>query len=236
MKKKGLLLAVLMMALSLVGCQNASNTDVNNTQEDVSTETQNQSETEHYEYEHKADLTHDGEDETIKVTVEYATADEIPTIKLQVSSADKQIYEEEFLLNYALGSESYLVSYEGKSYLMNYKPLVDHEMATVEFEVFSLDADGNKVAFDNGKMEASLLDVESIDIASWVAFAERENQYFENAYLLVSTCEGELEYSDSESEKTYTETFAWLLSDAKGESAEDNLKAFVEETKKLVTE
>ncbi len=183
------------------------------------------------EYEFSADLTHDGADETVKVEVSNGKYD-IPQVFILVFDGEKKIFEEEVYVHGALGSMYSLVERNEGAYLMRYAPLVDHDMITCEYEVFSLDGSGNKVEFDSGQMEHELWKLDSFNKEKWIAFAEKENEYFKNAFLLVSGLFGELECADTENPQTYEERFSWAVDimdgwDLRESTIEENLDTFI---------
>lgn len=248
MKRKILFGTVLLVSTLVVGCSNASSTDTESTQtqseqasseptsapeEEATQETESQNnEVEKVDrvIQYKYDLTHDGkEDEiTIKIKVESETSSEI---LMSVTDGDKIVFEEELMLHPVHGVEYYLVSYENSYYLMYYNNLVDHDEVTVSYEVFSLE-NGEQKELASDAMELSLFDIDKLDKADWIAFAEQENKYFENAFLLISTQNAELNYSDGDEKVQYVENYKWTLpsDEDKYATIEEILDEFIKRT------
>lgn len=184
------------------------------------------------EQEFEADLTHDQNKEIVRLEIEPTDMPMLPSIKISVWNGENMIYEKEVYLHYTHGEQLYLVSYEGKDYLMRYRPFVGHNHATCEYEIFSLNQQGEKEVLDSKNIEIYLFDVEKIDKNAWIDFAEKENQYFKNAFLIVGTSNAELKYSTPEKKEMYTENYHWLINGTKeNESLEQNLDKFILETK-----
>lgn len=235
MKNKNLLFIGILLGTLLVGCNSSVTDNVNKTQttEQISTQFDNVNETENNPiiYEYTADLTHDGNDEVVKVIIDLTN--ELEVAKVQVYENDTIIYEDELYTNYALGSQYYLVSHNEKDYLMQYNPLIDHDIASVSYEIFSLNENGEKLVFDESYIEISLFNVADLNKESWIAFANKENSYFQNAFLLISTSEGIMDYSKTDSTIQYTEQFLWLLNeDIKG-NIDDILETFIIKTQEI---
>ncbi len=184
-----------------------------------------------------ADVNHDGKDEKVVVTADSTDASMPTVVTVAVFSDDNELFKEEVPVTMALAYQCYMTEYDGKDYLLNYYPLVDHDMATCRFEVFSINGNGEKETIDSGNVEASLLSPEKLDKEAWLAFAEKENQYFEHAYLLVSTTDG-IVFGDSSEKKSYAETFAWINLGLQEtfDTAEENLQFFMEQESDLDSE
>lgn len=180
-----------------------------------------------------ADLTHDGSEEVVTVTVAEPTGDQtVPEVTLAVSSGSQQIFSEDVIVgSYSLGDSYYLVYIDGEAYLMRYKPLYDHDEATDEYEIFSLDSSGDKQQYAVGSIEVSCYNIADIDSSAWISFATMVDQYRSDAKLLVSTLEGGLECGSPDSNDYYIENFDWLVTgDAvKNGDASDNLSLFIDQ-------
>lgn len=220
MKKRGYLVTILLVICALSACANTKGSE----QELKSTEPVTQENT------WESDLNHDGESEIISVFTEKRKDDN--SVILSVEQNGVTLLEQEVPCNYALGEQYYLVKQDGEDYLMRYKPLVDHDMASCDYEVFSISPSGEKEVLDEASIEVSLYDAAEINKDAWKTFAEKENIYFADASLVVSTLEGEYLSGNVNKSQGYVETFSWLLSQHKeGLSLEENLNAFIEENK-----
>lgn len=220
MKKRGYLVTILLVICALSACANTKGSE----QELKSTEPVTQENT------WESDLNHDGESEIISVFTEKRKDDN--SVILSVEQNGVTLLEQEVPCNYALGEQYYLVKQDGEDYLMRYKPLVDHDMASCDYEVFCISPSGEKEVLDEASIEVSLYDAAEINKDAWKTFAEKENIYFADASLVVSTLEGEYLSGNVNKPQGYVETFSWLLSQHKeGLSLEENLNAFIEENK-----
>lgn len=131
-----------------------------------------------------ADLTHDGADDTIKVVVSKNKLD-ILQVMLSVSDGENVIFRLEESSHPVSGSMYSLVEQNGVAYLMRYYALVDHD----------------------------LYHLDSFDINKWIDFAEKENKYFTDSFLLFNTLGFELECADTTDLKTYEENFSWMVTE-----------------------
>lgn len=184
------------------------------------------------------DLTHDGINEIIRVSIGESD-EEDKSVKIRIYNEETLtvLYETELLIHPNLGESYFLTSYDGKDYLMYYKPSVNHDVVSCEYEVFSLTNTGEKLPYDAGGIEVSLVNIpvggtDGVDMTAWKKLAEKENKYFDKAFLLASTLDGKLAYSTESGKITYMEDFSWL-SENSGESIEGNLEIFWEEIQEL---
>ncbi len=184
------------------------------------------------DFEYVADLTHDGVDERIRVSI----IDKNTKVKIRVyNDAYILLYETELLLHPNLGESYYLSTYNGKDYLMRYKSDINHDTASCEYEVFYLSEIGEKIHYDVDEMEISLFHVEEINVDAWKNLAEEKNKYFQDAFLLASTIGDKLEYSTDIERITYIENFGWLIVEDTG-SIERNLELFLEKVREMYSE
>lgn len=218
---------VLMLTTCLTACSGEK-------QKETRKETQIgvQKETEHNSKSTKAsfstDLNHDGKLENLMIQAKSTNE-----VDLTVTENDEVLYEDKAYINMSLGEQYYLVSQDGNDYIMKYGPLVDHDAATISYEVFSLDESGNKQILDSDEIEVSLFEVSQMDKERWKAFAEKENVYFSKAILLFSGTDGKLVMGSEEETIRYKENFAWMVSSSeKGDSADENLDLFIQESER----
>lgn len=233
MKRRKQILLVPLMVFCLAGCSNKTASDSMKPSETVpETETTSPSETAQdtqpaseevstengyrvtgpTECEFFADLTHDGADDIIKVVVSKNELD-IPQVMLSVTDGENIIFSMEESCHPVAGSMYSLVERDGVAYLMRYYALVDHDMAECEYEVFSLNGSGEKVVLDSDRIEHDLYHIKSFDGNKWIAFAEKENEYFKDSFLLFNTLGFELECADTADLKTYEENFSWMVTE-----------------------
>ena len=189
---------------------------------------QNEAETEtgKVNVDYQIDINEDGSQEKITLL----SGEEENTYTLQVENEDGVFYDQKLYVHESLGSMLLIVDIDGKSYLMNYYPMVDHDVASCSYEIFNFDKDGTKQKYTSNSIEISLFDVKDMDTDKWNEFAEEENRFLENAILVFDGTEGNLTYSTSEKVISYKENFDWLsVEDNKDADSIDNLNKFVSE-------
>ncbi len=246
MKRKSFSIIVIGLLLALSGCGNKSEDMKNNqapsepesassqaeesqTGADTALNTKNEPAIESKDF--YADVNHDGKEDKIVITVD-STDTTMPTlVTATVFSEETEIFQSEIPTTAALAYQYYITEWEGKDYLLYYYPILDHDMAICKFEVFSLNENGEKETLDSGEIEASLVTPAELDKDAWIAFAEKENKYFETAYLLADTTNFKIECGDPEQKKGYTETFSWINAgkNVPYDSAEENLQYFMDQ-------
>ncbi|MEE1009904.1 MAG: hypothetical protein UH963_12265 [Agathobacter sp.] len=183
---------------------------------------------------YKADLTDDGADDTIDLTISPKTDSGDDNVIVSVKSNDKEIYKKTMPVHSNLGEILFLTKVDGKSYLMEYIPQLAHSSATCSYKVFNLSSEGKENVLDSDSIEASFVSKESFDLdkTKWISFADKENQYFQNAFLLADTLY-DLSYSkDSSCDITYEETFDWLSTTKTG-NIDSNLDNLIQEVDSL---
>ena len=174
-----------------------------------------------------ADLNRNGIEETIMIQGVKQGGEGM----LSVVENDEVLYSESIPANYALGCQFYLVSREGADSIMRYFPLIDHDLASCQYEVLYLGENAEKIVEASDEISVSLFETGTMDTTQWEAFAEQENDFFSDAFLLVSTSEGELKGGSAETPIRYTETYAWMVREHDAGTLTDNLDSFIEEMK-----
>lgn len=95
----------------------------------------------------------------------------------------------------------YAVDYNGRIYFMEYNPYVGQGMGTLDYEIFSVDADGNETTVEKGGVVFDLKDNGAGEIRFSVdellLFAENVGGYIADGSLVVSTVNGAFEYDNS---------------------------------------
>ena len=220
-------MVVLMLTTCLTACSGEKQKETQKeTQVSVKKETEHNSKSTKASF--STDLNHDGKQETLMIQAKSTNE-----VDLTVTEKDEVLYEDKAYIHMSLGEQYYLVSQDGNDYIMKYGPLVDHDAATISYEVFSLDENGNKQTLDSDEIEVSLFEVSQMDKKRWKAFAEKENIYFSNAILLFSGTDGKLVMGNEEETIKYNENFAWMVSlSEKGDTADENLDLFIQESKR----
>lgn len=225
--RKRLLTTIFIVAtlIVLVGCGafnfKASKESELNKRTDIQSEIQT--------YEYSVDITHDGIQEIVSVSLED-TDEEQKQVNVKVYDETLNLlYEDKLLVHPNLGGSYYLLSYNGEDYFLYYKPSINHDTVSCLYEVFYLNEAGEKIIYDSNEIEMSLFDVQGLDKDAWKLFAEEENKYFENAFLLARTYDGVLEYSTDISKITYLEKFSWLMKDGEDFDIDTTLEKFVQE-------
>lgn len=108
----------------------------------------------------------------------------------------------------------YLVDYEGRTYFMEYNPYVGRGLGTLDYEIFSVDANGNETTVEKGDIVFDLKNNGAAEIRfpvdELLSFAETVEGYIANGSLIVSTVNGVFEYDNSYDKEN--EIFPYLKS------------------------
>lgn len=108
----------------------------------------------------------------------------------------------------------YLVDYEGRTYFMEYNPYVGQGLGTLDYEIFSVDANGNETTVEKGDIVFDLKNNGAAEIRfpvdELISFAETVEGYIANGSLIVSTVNGVFEYDNSYDKEN--EIFPYLKS------------------------
>lgn len=95
----------------------------------------------------------------------------------------------------------YAVDYNGRICFMEYNPYVGQGMGTLDYEIFSVDAEGNETTVEKGNIAFDLKDNGAGEIRfpvdGLLSFAETVGGYIAGGSLLVSTVNGAFEYDSS---------------------------------------
>lgn len=188
------------------------------------------------EYVWRADITHDGREEKIKVDVADALVDSQQPAHIRVYNGNnKMIWEEELFVPHAGWGSYYLTQYDGEDYLLYYLPELAQGQGIFEYSLFWLDEQGNSqeaasdsISFETYSPEGTV----SLPKEEMLAFGEDVNQYLAKGILLVSTVDSELRYSTLENPIVDEEQYERLLKGSGVEisdSAAENLELFEKE-------
>lgn len=232
MKRKILVFITCIFILGLTGCN--LDKHIQGTEKTESTEEQNSEKVEYiqseFKVEYRSDLTHDGSEENIILTMEPMGIRDIK-VEVVVYDFSNIIYKNEMYVHSTLGQCMYLVNYNGSDYLMIYENKCNHDAVSCYYEVFSFDEAGEMKILDSDEIHHSLWDINEFDKNAWLEFAEKENQYFANAFLIVNTEKSNIQFSKPDSKITYIENFAWLPYITESGSVEANLEQFLNNVK-----
>lgn len=161
-----------------------------------------------------SDINHDGYDE--KISIDLSVYDIAQPAYLRVyNKNNKVIYEEKFFYSHDGQGSIYLYSEKGKSYLLFYNPYVAQGSCTYEYELFYLDEYNKKVIKASNSINFDIYNVKEkklFDIPSLEDFYNEINFYLKNSIVLISTIEGELEYSTESNQIIKTEEYSFLYS------------------------
>lgn len=142
----------------------------------------------------EADLTHDGQPE--RLVFDWGYFDLASWGIFAVLDADGQVLYKVEAGRAHMGWENvYLCRLDGQDYLFQYNPTCYQGWCDYSYELYCLDAAGEKIVADSGLVSFYAsegnpeLEVPVMDIAAMTAFAEKVNTYMEASYLLVSTDE-----------------------------------------------
>lgn len=188
-------------------------------------------------YQTQADLTHDGEDETLKVMV-YPKSTQYPDglYEINVYSAGEELLWSGQQENTSVETGAYyLVKQEGESYLLYYRADIVTSMGDYAYRLFYLKEDGSETESDADELSFTATNEDGVNISfsreELTAFAEKVNGYFADAYLLLDTAVFPVHYSTQEEPVIYEENYQ-LLMKSEGLSdtgdMEQNVEAFYE--------
>lgn len=108
----------------------------------------------------------------------------------------------------------YAVDYEGRTYFMEYNPYVGQGLGTLDYEIFSVDANGNETTVEKGGIVFDLKDNGAAEIRfpvdELLSFAETVESYIASGSLIVSTVNEVFEYDNSYDKEN--EIFPYLKS------------------------
>lgn len=246
MKCRKIIPLVMVLSCGLAGCgqteDNQNIVQADDTQEAdritenlENAESQDLADAVRQEYTVQADLTHDGEKETIVVDVTKILSDDQMPAYVTVSDSEGQtIWQQELFLPHSGWGAYYLVEPEGEAYLLYYLPELSQGQGIYSYRLFSLDGQGTECEEASGTLTFDTYPyAEEINFPKeeMEAFAQEVNQYLQNGFLLVSTVDGALRYSTAENRIEDAERYAKLteLADlTETDSILDNLEAFWE--------
>ncbi len=158
----------------------------------------------------KADLTHDGNMETIIVDTSRVAEKQTAVISV-VNEYSETLWSNEAATAHAGWNSLYLTTINGMDYILRYQPSMFQGNAAYEYDLFYLNNTGSKLSYDSDRMEFSInpgkIDYEPENLAS---FAGKINEFFKNSYLLLSTENGDVKYSTPQNKITGAENYSWL--------------------------
>jgi len=165
-----------------------------------------------------ADINRDGEDETINL--DLSTYDNAQPAFLKIYCKDRKLIWKEQLFSAQSDQNSYyLCEQNGAAYILQYNPYSSQGSCTYSFELFYLNKYNQKVIkkkdfinFDTYPLGEKI----NFDVTALYGFYQEINAYLNNSILLISTLEGNLEYSTDTDLKTKLEDYDFLNSDNPG--------------------
>ena len=180
-----------------------------------------------FSLEYQADLTHDGALETIKV---YNVISEWKKeVYLGVYRGQEEIYREQIYPCVSHLNRFYLVTYEGKEYLMRYHGCTANKDVDCRYEIFSLDGTGKTTTLDSLVLNVGKYEISTLNEDAWIELANKANKYLANGYLLVDIQGNEAVYSTQDNKVLYMENYAWMLdkNTSVPESIEETIRLYV---------
>ncbi|AGC67378.1 hypothetical protein Cst_c03540 [Thermoclostridium stercorarium subsp. stercorarium DSM 8532] len=157
-----------------------------------------------------ADLTNDGINE--KIVLDLSAAEETQEIILKIMNADgKTIWKESAGIPHAGWNSVYLCTVDGRNLLLRYNPYMNQGWGSYSYELFSIDSDGTESTVDKGEVSFDITGrTGEFDIEEMASFYNKINEYLDKSILLLSTEQGEPEYSTESRIVTRREDFPWL--------------------------
>lgn len=157
-----------------------------------------------------ADLTNDGINE--KIVVDLSAAGETQEIILKIMNADgKTIWKESAGIPHAGWNSVYLCTVDGRNFLLRYNPYMNQGWGSYSYELFSIDDEGTENTVDEGEVSFDITGrTGEFDIEKMVSFYNKINEYLDKSILLLSTEQGEPEFSTESRIVTRREEYSWL--------------------------
>lgn len=171
-----------------------------------------------------SDLTHDGVNE--KITVDVSSVEETMEAFLKVlDSEGNVIWQESAGIPHAGWNSVYLCSLDGKDWLMRYNPYMIQGWGNYSYKLFSLDEQGTEKVLDEDEISFNITgQVDEFDIEKMAEFYAKINEYLDKSILLLSTEQGNPEYSTENRKITRKEEFSWLYNTEIQYSENDSIK------------
>ena len=152
-----------------------------------------------------ADLNHDGTDDYITVDL---TGEHVKTFMVFDGVNDKtMIWSGNADIPHAGWDGWYLYEEDGKQYLLNWHPYMNHGYGNYSYEIFHIDDNHEKAVLRSENVGFSLDDLDSVPEAR--AFVERANEYLAKSIVLIDTNDGEVTFSTTDNPVTKTYDISW---------------------------
>lgn len=148
----------------------------------------------------EADLMHDGSKEKLTIS-EVDAAGELATLEITASDGEL-LWLEQAHASHVGWNSVFLCSLNGKDYLLVFNPYQCTGLAEFTYELFYCTGPGTIEIIDSGcfsfNYEINRDSENAFNEAKFRPFADQVYTYLQNSYLLMSTENGELEYSTAE--------------------------------------
>jgi len=148
------------------------------------------------------DFTHDGRPETAeRVTLRFPGTADMEYCELHVLDGEGRVIWEALTGAYHVGETSlYALRLDGQDYLLQYDPFMGQGYCNYQYQIFSLDGEGEPVIYKEDRVEFDVNfgspDHESFNIPAIAAFLQEVHGYLDGAQELVNTLYGEIELGD----------------------------------------
>lgn len=158
------------------------------------------------------DLNGDGTADTITIDIPKDYESRLITCTVTDGASQNELYQTTMFFNYYNWKEIYLYQKEGTIYLIEYQPVWYQGVGQYNYKIFCFDNSTEAVLADEKNMDFDLIDLESYaeNIVQMEDFYYEINTYLSDSMLLISTINGELNYSTKEYMLYKTENYDFL--------------------------
>ncbi|HEX3076714.1 MAG TPA: hypothetical protein VHQ24_07625 [Lachnospiraceae bacterium] len=179
-----------------------------------------------------SDIDHDGIKETLVIDMSLIPTEQTASLSV-INENGETIWSDIAGLPHAGWNSYYLYTKNGKDYLFQYNPSMYQGNANYTYDLFYLDALGNRLSIDSGQIAFSINpgSKDIYDAKELATFAKEVDSYLTDSFLLLSSEDGVLSYSTPEHVVTRKVVFQWLGTSTEVDSNEsllDRLEDFKE--------
>lgn len=139
----------------------------------------------------KFDITHDGVEDTIKVSTDLANYQSLaePRFAVYSGKTDQKIWEKDISTSHTGFDGFYLYNDGDKDYLLEWTPYMSQGMATYTYKIFTLSENGeeNIVETDDIGFSVDESEKDESDKSQLSTFIDKVNQYLNKSFVLVDT-------------------------------------------------
>lgn len=171
-----------------------------------------------------SDLTHDGIDEKIVVDLTYDINNPIgpeQTVSVYSGSTGSLIWTDYADIVHPTWNGIYIYNDGENEYLLNWKPVIYHDIADFYFHVFSLTDEGEMTENTMETINFNMLRPKECDTDEISTYINKVNDFLKNSYVLIDTDNGTPVYSkeNDKIDNLYDASFIfYMIEDMKEEA------------------